>query len=259
MIAIVFDNAGTITKIYRAIKDVKKGEFICNKQSVDLVDEKKGRALVIIKDDPLKTVDRENPNNLISNFLRKVNIGVSYCNKPIKLSGIFEDKKTRVRELQEPLNILKSKCSTNLFGSAVIIDTLKGEVDYTVATSGCLFPEVEETFKKLKELGVKIYIASGDRKGFLEELAKKLKVDNIVPEAHQEKKKELIRRLKEEGYFTIMVGDGANDVPAMLESDLAIVTLQNKHPSEKALEVADYKIKNIKEVIDIVKKYINQK
>lgn len=54
-----------------------------------------------------------------------------------------------------------------------------------------------------------------------------------------------------------MVGDGANDVPAMIESDLAVVTLQNGNVSRRALETADIKIYNIKEIVDICKKVIN--
>ncbi|WP_456471978.1 HAD family hydrolase [Methanocaldococcus sp.] len=256
MIAIVFDNAGTITKIMRAIKDLKKNKFICNQQTVDLVDLKKGRALVIIKEDPLETVEKEKDDELISNFLKKVDIGISYCNPPIKEEGIYKDKKTKVKELKEPLNLLKKYCVDTGFGSALIIDTLNGEVEYTIATAGCLFPEVKEVFNKLKDMGIEIYIASGDRRGFLERLANILGLDkdHIVPEAHQLKKKELIKKLKEKGYKTIMVGDGANDVPAMLESDIAVVTLQNGNVSKKALEVADYKIENIKEILDIIKK-----
>ena len=54
-----------------------------------------------------------------------------------------------------------------------------------------------------------------------------------------------------------MVGDGAYDVPAMIESDLAVVTLQNGNVSKKALETADIKIYNIREIVNVCKKVIS--
>ncbi|ACV25218.1 HAD family hydrolase [Methanocaldococcus fervens] len=258
-LAVVFDSAGTLVKIMRAIKDLKKNKFICNRQTVDIVDEKNGRALVIIKENPLKVVDKEDPEKLISDLLKEVEIGISYCNPPINKEGIYKDRKTRVKELQDPLNLLKKYEVETGYGSALIIDTHAGEVEYTIATAGCLFPEVKETIKQLKDLGVKVFIASGDRKGFIKRLAELTGVDEkyIMPEAHQEQKRDLVVNLKKEGYFTIMVGDGANDVPAMIESDLAIATLQNGNVSKKALEAADIKIYNIKEIVDVCKKVIN--
>ena len=258
-VAIVFDSAGTLVKIMRVIKDLKKNKFICNRQTVDIVDEKKGRALVIIKEDPLKVVDKENPEKLISDLLKEVEIGISYCNPPINREGIFKDKKAKVKELQEPLNILKRYEVETGYGSALIVDTYAGEIEYTIATAGCLFKEVKETIKQLKELGVKVFIASGDRKGFIKRLAEITGVNEkyIMAEAHQELKRDLIINLKKEGYFTIMVGDGANDVPAMIESDLAVVTLQNGNVSKKALETADIKIYNIREIVNVCKKVIS--
>ena len=40
-IAVVFDSAGTLVKIMRVIKDLERNKFICNRQTVDIVDEKK--------------------------------------------------------------------------------------------------------------------------------------------------------------------------------------------------------------------------
>ncbi|ENN96483.1 haloacid dehalogenase domain-containing protein hydrolase [Methanocaldococcus villosus KIN24-T80] len=260
-IAVVFDSAGTLVKIIRVIKDLKRGKFICNRQTVDIVDEKVGRALVIIKDDPLKTVDVCDDNKLITDFLKEVDIGISYCNPPIDINGIYKDKKAKMKELKEPLEILKKYNIETGYGSALIVDTNEGEIEYTIATAGCLFPEVKDTIKELKNLGVKVFIASGDRREFIEKLAELTGVNKryILPEAHHKLKKDLIKNLKTDGYFTIMVGDGANDVPAMKESHLAIATLQSGYTSKKAIEAADIKIENIKEVVDIVKKLLEEK
>ncbi|EHP88556.1 HAD family hydrolase [Methanotorris formicicus] len=259
-LAVVFDSAGTLVKVKRIIKEIKTQKFLCNNLTVDIVDEKVGRALVIIKDDPLKVVDKEDPEKHISELLKEVDWGISYCNKPIDRDGIFKDKKTKVKELQDTLNVMKRFKIQTGYGSAIIVDTLNGIIEYTITTGGCVFPEVPETIKKLKELGVKVFIASGDRKEFIKRLAEITGINEkyIMPEAHQEQKKDLVLNLKKERYYVIMVGDAANDVPAMLESDLSVVTLQNGNISKKALEVAKVKIYNIKEILNICEDLINK-
>jgi Cu+-exporting ATPase len=260
-LAVVFDSAGTLVNVKRIIKEIKTQKFLCNNLTVDIVDEKVGRALVIIKDDPLEVIDNENPEKPITDLLKEVGWGISYCNKPIDKGGIFKDKRTKIKELQDTLNVMKRFKIQTGYGSAIIVDTLSGVIEYTITTGGCIFPEVPETIKKLKELGVKIFIASGDRKEFIKRLAELTGVNEkyIMPEAHQEQKKDLVLNLKKEGYYVIMVGDAVNDVPAMLESDLSVVTLQNGNVSKKALETAKVKIYNIKEIVDICEDLIKNK
>ncbi len=257
-VAVVFDGAGTLAKILRSIKEIDTGRFLCQKQTVDIVDEKKGRALFIIKDDPLEILCKEDSEKLISEFLYNIDFGVSYCNPPINAKAVFNDKKAKVRELKEPLSKLIERNAEMDFGSALVVDTYNSKIEYTIATAGVLFPEVAETIEKLKSMGIEVFIASGDRKGFVKKLAKLTGVDekNIVPEAHQGVKKKLIKELKSRGYFTIMVGDGSNDVPAMLESNLAVATLQNGYASPRCLEVAHIRISNIKEILGICKNLI---
>ena len=46
-IALVFDCSGTLVRVKRIIKDVDSQKFLCDNQTVDIVDEKKGRALIM--------------------------------------------------------------------------------------------------------------------------------------------------------------------------------------------------------------------
>ncbi len=258
-IAVVFDNSGTIIKPIRVIKDIHNNRLLCNHQTVDLVDERKGRALIVLNENPLKTVDIENPYKLISDFLRENDISIAYCNPPIDKEGIFKDKNTKVKELQEVLNIVKKYKTDTEYGCAVIVDTKNGNVEYTIATGGCLFKNTKKTFEELKNMGIETYICTGDRKNFLNRISKTLGIDekNIIYEAHHKKKLDLIRNLKSNNYFTIMVGDGANDIPAILESDLGIATIESGNPSKRLLEVSDIIIEDIYEVVDICKEILN--
>jgi len=259
--AVVFDASGTLVSIRRIIKNVKTQKFLCNCQTVDIVDRKEGRSLVILKEDPLEVLESENPETLISEFLDRVNWGISYCNPPIDKLGIFKDTNTKIKELQDPLNVLKRFDIETDYGSAMIMDTISGNIEFTIATGGFIFPEVSNTIKMLEQMGVMVFIASGDSKKFIEKLGNTVGIENscLMPEAHHKLKKDLVSNLKNEGYRVIMVGDASNDIPAMLESDLSVVTLQNGNVSKKALETAKIKIDNISEIIPVTKNFLEKK
>ena len=252
--AVVFDCSGTLVDVKRIIKEVESQKFLCNHQTVDMVDKKRGRVLVVIGENiPILSID---PDMLMRDLLERVKWRITYCHPPIFKGNILKDSKTKVKELQDPASILNRFNIETEPGYALICDTIEVKVEYTIATGGCLFDGVHETIEELKKMGVEIYIASGDSKYAIERLSKLIGIeeDHILPEAHQHLKRDLVLKLKREGYKVIMVGDGTNDVPAMLESDLSVINLQGGKVSKKALDTADVKIENIREVVDIVKK-----
>ncbi|HID47785.1 MAG TPA: HAD family hydrolase [Methanothermococcus okinawensis] len=252
-VAVVFDCSGTLVDVKRIVKEIESQKFLCNHQTVDIVDRERGRALVIIGEHiPLLNLDSNMP---MQELLEKIKWKITYCHPPIFKGNILKDRETKLKELQDPAYILSRFNIETDPGYALICDTLEGKVEYTIATGGCLFEGVEETVEELKNMGVEIYIASGDSKYAIEKLSKLIGIDrdHILPEAHQHLKRDLVLKLKRRGYKVVMVGDGTNDIPAMLESDLSVINLQGGKVSKKALDTADIKIENIGEIVEVVK------
>ncbi|MCE4602929.1 MAG: cadmium-translocating P-type ATPase [Desulfurococcales archaeon] len=90
----------------------------------------------------------------------------------------------------------------------------------------CLREEVSnesiETIKKLKRMGYKVVLASGDRRERVERVAKLLGVDEYYAEMSPEDKRKLVEDLRSRGCGVSMIGDGINDLEAMAASDFGV-------------------------------------
>ena len=77
--AVVFDNSGTLIRRYRAVKNIKTGVICDHISTIDIVDYKTNRVLVVLQTDPTKCVMKAKPQQTIRHFLEKnkVDIGVS--------------------------------------------------------------------------------------------------------------------------------------------------------------------------------------
>lgn len=79
-----------------------------------------------------------------------------------------------------------------------------------------------EAVKGFKEQGIEVYMLTGDNKETAEYIAHQAGIDNVYAELLPEDKEKVIRELQSKGLKTAMVGDGINDAPALMRSDLGI-------------------------------------
>lgn len=90
-----------------------------------------------------------------------------------------------------------------------------------------LSDEVRVTAKiaitKLKEMGIKVTLLSGDNKNSCDRVAKETNISRVISEVLPDAKQTEISRLQATGDRVAMVGDGINDAPALAKADLGIV------------------------------------
>ena len=79
-----------------------------------------------------------------------------------------------------------------------------------------------EAVKKFKESNIEVYMLTGDNKQSAEYTAFQAGIENVYAELMPQDKEEVIRQLQEKGKKVAMVGDGINDAPALMRSDLGI-------------------------------------
>ena len=129
-----------------------------------------------------------------------------------------------------------------------------GGIKYVIAGGINFFPGTLKLLKDLREMGVSVFVASGDRIE-REEMAAYLPdvpPENLFGMMKPEDKRDLVRRLKEK-QTVVMVGDDRNDYLAMCEADISVLSLQEEADRPGAiLEIADFRIKKIGEVKGII-------
>lgn len=108
-----------------------------------------------------------------------------------------------------------------------IDDTVEGEtVSYLISVSerkvlgvvtfqDAIKATAKETISKLKSLGVKSVMITGDNAGIAKVVAEELGLDEYYADVLPQNKSEIIENLKRKGEIVAMVGDGINDAPAL--------------------------------------------
>ncbi|MCP1662720.1 MAG: HAD family hydrolase [Methanocalculus sp. MSAO_Arc1] len=262
-IAIVFDSAGTLLRTYRVAKDIPAGNLIEDVESTTLTFDDADRILVLlhIRSEDVIKADGDMP---LSAYLRQeaIDFGISCGRRVIAQEEVAEilyhDRDARVCDLQETIRHVWHRCSNikpvMAINSGVILNVRTQSIEFTITAGGSPFPGAKETISRLHRMGVATFIASGDRGSKLEKIGDFLGIphDRIFGVATPTMKAEIVRRLKENYGTVVMVGDGINDLRAMREADIAVLSEQQPGERIEALcNAADYTIHTIGEIIGI--------
>jgi Cd2+/Zn2+-exporting ATPase/Cu+-exporting ATPase len=105
--------------------------------------------------------------------------------------------------------------------SEVMIAT-GGRVLGAIRIADVLRAEAAAAVREMKDLGYRTVLLTGDRREIAEATARELGVDEVQAELLPEQKVARVRQLRAEGKTVAMVGDGVNDAPALMESNVGI-------------------------------------
>ena len=83
-------------------------------------------------------------------------------------------------------------------------------------------PTSREAVQTMKEMGLDVYMLTGDKASIAGEIAREAGIDNVVSEVLPDAKHHFVEKLQAEGRKVAMVGDGINDSAALALADLSV-------------------------------------
>ena len=148
-------------------------------------------------------------------------------------------------------------------GKSLIYAAVNGECIGLIAIADQVRETSKDAFARLKKLGIKTVILSGDNKACAEYIGAAVGADEVYSEVLPEEKAKIISEIKQKYGVVMMVGDGINDAPALTEADIgcavgggsgiaieaADIVLMKNDPLDvpRAIRLSRLTITNIKE------------
>jgi Cu+-exporting ATPase len=121
-------------------------------------------------------------------------------------------------------------------GKTAMLISVDAAVQGVIAVADTIKESSIDAIAELKELGIQVYMLTGDNARTANAIAKLVGIDNVISEVLPESKSEQIAKLKDEGKVVAMVGDGINDAPALATADIGMAMGTG---TDVAIEAAD--------------------
>lgn len=100
-------------------------------------------------------------------------------------------------------------------------------------------PGMQDRFERLRKMGVKTVMVTGDNPLTAKFIAEKAGVDDFIAEAKPEDKMNYIKEEQAKGKLVAMMGDGTNDAPALAQADVGVAMNNGTQAAKEAGNMVD--------------------
>jgi K+-transporting ATPase ATPase B chain len=147
---------------------------------------------------------------------------------------LIKDQNARVPSELEPLVE-----SVAFKGATPLVVAEDSRVVGIVVLEDVLKPAMSERFERLRRMGLRTVMITGDNPLTAATIAKKAGVDDFLAQARPEDKLAYIRKEQAEGKLVAMMGDGTNDAPALAQADVALAMNAGTQAAKEAANMVD--------------------
>ena len=157
-----------------------------------------------------------------------------------------------------PSNFSKLTEKIGLEGGTPLAVAMNNKILGIIYLKDIIKPGIQDRFKRLRAMGVRTVMITGDNPFTARTIAEEVGVDTFLAEATPEKKLKLIMEEQDKGYLVAMTGDGTNDAPALAQADLGIAMNSGTQAAKEAANMVDLDSNPTKilEVIEIGKQLL---
>lgn len=143
-------------------------------------------------------------------------------------------------------------------GSTPIVVAEDKNILGVVALSDVLKPGIRDRFERLRAMGLRVVMVTGDNPLTAAAIAEEAGVDDYIAEARPEDKLEYIRKEQRAGRLIAMMGDGTNDAPALAQANIGVAMNSGTQAAKEAGNMVDLDSDPTKliEVIEIGKQLL---
>jgi len=145
------------------------------------------------------------------------------------------------RKLMRDRKILIEKFETDIVkleeqGKTAMLMAIENKMAGIIAVADTVKDNSQAAIKELLNLGIDVYMITGDNIRTAHAIAKQVGITNVLAEVLPEDKAVEVQKLKDQGKIVGMVGDGINDAPALATADVGIAIGTG---TDVAMEAAD--------------------
>ncbi|MCL2249446.1 MAG: heavy metal translocating P-type ATPase [Oscillospiraceae bacterium] len=235
--AIILDKTGTITEGKPTVTDIlttsvnDEDKILQLAASAELESEHPlGQAIVnYAKEKGITLLKAENFKSITGKGVEATIDGkvVSIGNKKL-MDTVMQELSSGL--LSDEPDKLASEGKTPMFIS------IDGELAGIIAVSDVVKTTSKAAIETLKNLNLDVYMITGDNRRTADAIAKEVGITNVLSEVLPKDKASKVKDLQAEGKLVAMVGDGINDAPALVQSDVGIAIGSG---TDVAMESAD--------------------
>lgn len=235
MEAIVLDKTGTITKGEPEVTDIitfnsmQEDELLRVAATVEKASEHPlGQAIVRRGEEKLLMLTE--PDSFMA--IPGKGLKAALEGKEIYIGNrkLMSDAHIHIDEAEPELNRLEEE------GKTAMMVGIDGQISGIIAVADRIKDSSKRAIEELKNMGLDVYMITGDNERTAKAIAKMVGIDNVLAEVLPENKAEMVERIKSQGKYVGMVGDGINDAPALAAADVGFAIGTG---TDVAMEAAD--------------------
>ena len=246
----ILDKTGTITfgnrlaAEFYPVKGIEKRDLIQYSVISSLLDETpEGKSTVDLGRQMGCKLSREDagPMHFIEFTAQTKTSGVDLKDGTVIRKGAYDAVTSFVREWKGtiPSDLEKIVTEVSNLGGTPLVVCVNNRIYGVIYLKDTVKPGLVERFARLREIGIKTIMCTGDNPLTAATIAKEAGVDGFIAECRPEDKITAIKKEQAEGKLVAMTGDGTNDAPALAQADVGLAMNSGTQAAKEAANMVD--------------------